>query len=217
MGDQASVGMGTARELPAGHLRGFEDETPADLSGLLAPRVVAPTGESGSDDRRRPAPTSGLDDSAVTDGEVGIRETTSRSKRTGEGRSARPKAPPSTKGPEDKIRASNVHIPVVLMDRIAAKKASANLSNGELVIAALEACHDRLSDLIGQRGPTGGSLFTARMTRGVRTSDGPLTAFNIRLLQRDYAVIDQLVEKHGAFSRGHLVTAALTEYLRPAG
>jgi len=221
VGERSPVNGGVARGLPAGHLRDFEDGAPADLSGILPPRVASPAARNRQADQihveegREAGATarSGTGDGAPDP--VAAAAPKSRRRRTAStSQPARPQAPPGSKGPEDRIRASNVHIPVALLGLIADKKSAAGLSNGELVIAALEACHDQLGDLVGQRGATGGSLFATRMTRGVRMSDGPLTAFNIRLQLRDYAVIDELVERHGAYSRGHLVTAALTEYLR---
>lgn len=115
------------------------------------------------------------------------------------------------------IRSSSVHVPVALLARIAAEKRRTGRSNGEIVIVALEACQDRLGELIGRHGPTGGSLFASRASRGVRLADGLLTALNVRLYEQDYEVLDELVAAHGAFSRGHLITTALTAYLPDPG
>lgn len=114
------------------------------------------------------------------------------------------------------MRGSNVHLPVELAERIDAHKARRDLSNGELVIEALEACHARLDTLLGHRAPTGGGLFTQRVTRRQRAANGPLFLFNFRLREDDFAVIDDLVTRHGAYSRTHLITAALTDYLSSA-
>lgn len=116
--------------------------------------------------------------------------------------------------PRSAIRASNVHIPVSLIEGIERRRASRQFSNGELVIDALEKAYPRLADLISRREPAGGTLFETRATRAVRTSDGPLTPLNIRLREADFEVIDSLVDRFGAYSRGHLITVALTEYLR---
>lgn len=112
----------------------------------------------------------------------------------------------------NKLRASNVHIPASFMPRLAQARADRRLSNGEWVIVALEATHDQLASLIRPQ-PTGGSLFAPRATRAARTYDGPLTPFNIRLREADYAVIDELVVQFGASSRGHLITVAFDAFL----
>jgi hypothetical protein len=112
----------------------------------------------------------------------------------------------------DRVRASNVHIPADFMPRLTKARSGRRLSNGEWVIAALEATHDRLGELIGAQ-PTGGSLFAPRATRAARSHDGPLTPFNVRLREADYAVIDELVAKFGAHSRGHLITVAFDAFL----
>jgi hypothetical protein len=44
-----------------------------------------------------------------------------------------------------------------------------------------------------------------------------LTALNIRLYEDDYDILDQLVTTHGASSRGHLATVALTTYFKDQG
>jgi len=112
----------------------------------------------------------------------------------------------------NRLRASNVHIPASFMPRLSKARTDRRLSNGEWVIVALEATHDQLGGLIRPQ-PTGGSLFAPRATRAARTYDGPLTPFNIRLREADYAVIDQLVEQFGASSRGHLITVAFDAFL----
>jgi hypothetical protein len=112
----------------------------------------------------------------------------------------------------NRLRASNVHIPASFMPRLAKARNDRKLSNGEWVIVALEATHDQLDSLIRPQ-PTGGSLFAPRATRAARVYDGPLTPYNIRLREADYAVIDELVEKFGASSRGHLITVAFDAFL----
>jgi hypothetical protein len=106
-----------------------------------------------------------------------------------------------------------VHIPVDLINKITRRREETGWSNGEIVIAALEHVRDQLGELISRRTPAGGGLFAARASRGARLVDGPLTALNIRLYEQDYATIDALVEQYGAFSRGHLISVALTNYL----
>ncbi len=110
------------------------------------------------------------------------------------------------------IRSSTVHIPVALLPKVTDERGRTGRSNGEIVIVAIESTQDRLGTLIGTADVTGGSLFARRPSRGARRSDGPLTALNVRLYEEDYAVLDDLVAAHGASSRGHLITTALTAY-----
>lgn len=119
---------------------------------------------------------------------------------------------PDTVGPESRIRPSNVHIPIALLEPIAAKKAAEGLSNGEVIIQAIEANADRLKDLIHPVATSGGRLFASRRARSSRAAEGPLTPLNYRLREADYEVLDQLVEEYNASSRGHLITAALTAF-----
>ncbi|MCO7220831.1 hypothetical protein [Klenkia sp. PcliD-1-E] len=106
-----------------------------------------------------------------------------------------------------------MHIPASFMPRIEAARKKHGLSNGELVVAALESTIDELPGLIGAPAATGGSLFAPRSPRVVRAHEGPLTPFNIRLREADYTVIDQVKDTVGANSRGHLITVAFDAYL----
>lgn len=110
------------------------------------------------------------------------------------------------------IRSSTVHIPVALLPQVTEERRRSGRSNGEIVIVAIESTQERLGALIGTADVTGGSLFARRPSRGTRRSDGPLTALNVRLYKQDYDVLDDLVAAHGASSRGHLITTALTAY-----
>jgi hypothetical protein len=183
-----SVNDGAAREVQAGRLRGFEGEDDSEnFSFSLPPRPARGTLTDA------PAPeTAALPVAAA----------------------APPTPDPGTKGTESKIRASNVHIPVVLLEPIAALKKRTGLSNGEVIIDAIEKTYANLTDLIQPGEQAGGSLFSLRHTRIARTNDGPLTPFNYRIREEDYTTLDRLVEQLGAASRGHLITVALTAYLR---
>lgn len=208
------------------------------LKGLLPPRLAprsapqaAPGAPASSDPVMtdpagggRQAPGSGAGDTRPG--------TSSDAGHIGEGiRTTRPRKRPSRSAPPsrsaaaatgavsgkatpdpDRVRASNVHIPADFMPRLAKARSGRRLSNGEWVIAALEATHDRLGELVGAQ-PTGGSLFAPRATRAARSHDGPLTPFNVRLREADYQVIDELVAKFGADSRGHLITVAFDAFL----
>lgn len=115
---------------------------------------------------------------------------------------------------ENEIKSSSVHIPTALFEPLKAYRTAKGMSNGQVIIAAIEATHSDLADLIHPATAGGGGLFAQRTTKGVRTTDGPLAPLNVRLFEQDYKVIDRLVEEFSAYSRGHLVTVALTEFLK---
>lgn len=211
---------GVAQQLPAGRLAGFEDDDPApDLASMLsrrAPRArvadATPPGPEPAPAPPAPAPV--------------LARRGSRPE-TRPGRDDKQPAQPSEPGVlaqpvngadrANRIRSSSVHIPAALIDRVIAERERSGRSNGEIVIAAIEATHSQLQTLIRRRDPAGGGgLFATRVSRGARMTDGPLTALNVRLFEADYGVIDELVAQFGAYSRGHLITAALTAYLAPA-
>lgn len=114
----------------------------------------------------------------------------------------------------NEIRPTNVQVPVALLDQIVELRHRTGRSNGDIVRDALEATHERLGQLVPQHDGGSGGLFAARASRSVRVVDGPLTPLNLRLMEDDFRVIDKLVDRFGAFSRGHLISVALTDYLR---
>lgn len=190
---------GTAQQLPVGRLSSFEDDdTAPDLGELLQ--------------RRRPAGrTEPPVISATTNSPLPLVHDQQAD-------GAQPDPAPAHSERQNRIRSSSVHIPAPLIERIVAERTRDGHSNGEIVIAALEYAHDRLGELIARRGATGGGLFASRTSRGKRLSDGPLTPLNVRLFEQDYVVIDELVARFGAFSRGDLISTALTAYFdRPVG
>ena len=184
---------GAAHQVRPGRLKGFED-TDDQMTFTLPPRPgrTEPDGQTVT----APVVSSRADrvDSPVTTDPVA--------------------GDPGTQGLESKVRASNVHIPVTLLDPIAAVKKRKGLSNGEIIISAIEATYADLADLIHPSPTAGGHLFAARHSRVSRGSDGPLTPLNYRLRGEDYLTLDRLVEQFGASSRGHLITVALTAYFR---
>lgn len=182
---------GAAHQVQAGRLKAFEDTDEVTFS--LPPRPGRAEHEV-----QEPiaAPSSG-----------GVPDPPAAAPATGD---------PGTLGLESKVRASNVHIPVTLLEPIAALKKQKGLSNGEIIISALEATYTDLKDLIHPSPTAGGHLFAARHSRVSRGNDGPLTPLNYRLRGEDYLTLDRLVEQFEASSRGHLITVALTAYLRPA-
>lgn len=192
-------GTGSAREIQPGRLTNFED-TPEDDGPvpMLPPRRPRSAGATSRDNDRGaaespvrpaevPAAASGGAEDLTTPVEAGL------------------------KGPEDKVRPSNVHIPVSLLEPLVSKCKTGGLSHGEVIIIAIENAHPRLQDLIHPAATAGGGLFASRRSRAARKTDGPLTPLNYRLREGDFATLDQLVEQFGASSRGHLITAALND------
>lgn len=182
---------GAAREVQAGRLRGFEGDDPAveDLGFSLPPRPS------------RTVPAS-VEESPDLAGAPAVAP------------AARPAPDPGTKGTDSRVRASNVHIPVTLLEPIAALKRQQGLSNGDVIICAIEQTYPELAGLIQPAPQAGGTLFAARHARVSRSDTGPLTPFNYRLREQDYTTLDRLVEEFGANSRSHLITVALTAFFR---
>lgn len=188
------------RGLPMGRLTDFEDDDPADIATLLPRRIparptqtptvpapsasaVAPTGPELVPDTNTPLVP---DDTEPT---------------------------PTQPGRQNRIRSSSMHIRSTLVERIIRERENTGRSNGNIIIAALEAVHTHLPDLLPQTAaPTGGSLFAARTTRTPRTETGPYSPLNVRLYEADFAVLDDLVRTSGARSRSHLVDIALAHY-----
>jgi len=179
------------RELPSGRLASFEDDVPADMATLL-PRRTRPIPVHQADTPPAPAPagdttTEPTPDTRSTDG------------------------PQS--GRQNRIRSSSMHIRSTLVERIIHERETTGRSNGNIIVAALEAVHPHLPQLLPTpTAPTGGSLFAARTTRTPRTETGPYSPLNVRLYEADFAVLDDLVHTSGARSRSHLVDIALAHY-----
>lgn len=193
---------GTAREVPAGRLAHFEE-------GDTVPAITLPNRRP----RRAATPPANGHSSAPANSDI---EVPAQGEAVPEPLARRGKAggrPTPTKGPKDRARASNVQIPVHVWKPLTELCQRSGLSHGEAIIAALEATHPRLQDLIRPAATTGGSLFSTRRARTARNTDGPLTLLHYRLREGDFEVLDNLVEQFGASSRGHLITVALTEYL----
>ena len=211
----STLNSGSAREIAPGRLTGFEDADDLELTPSLPklpPRRTTPSspvpspGTAGGAawplDPRRPADLPPVSQS-------GRRPTSPPSLASGG-------AAQGLKGPEDRVRPSNVHIPVALMGLLEAECKEKGLSHGELIIVAVERAHPRLRDLIHPTATAGGSLFASRRSRAARTTDGRLTPLNYRLRQSDFLTLDALVEEFGASSRGHLITVALKDYFSGA-
>lgn len=188
----AETGDGTAREIPVGRLASFEDE-PTTPALSLPPRPSRRTGRTvpSPDDGRAPA---NAEPDATEQPEPAA------------------DAAPATAGA---VRASNVHIPVALIDALNETKRTTRMSNGDIIITALEQTYEQLKTLIHPRPTTGGALFSQRVSRPPRTPiTEPVTPLNYRLSTEDYAVLDKLVDDLGATSRSHLITVALSAYYK---
>lgn len=215
---------GAARDLPT--LSGFEDvaEEP-DMGALLKRRPGSSAPEAKS------KPTSG--DPEQTSASESAAKAPAKAARSGQkrGGAADPakksssrkadaavasadKAPqrPAHSDRANKIRSTTVHVPAQLKDQVVAYRGTSELSNGDIVIAAIEHAHPHLGELITPPSRAGGSLFEARTARSVRTTEGLPTPLNVRLFENDFDVLDQLVSQFGAASRGHLITVALADF-----
>lgn len=198
-------GTGSAREIPAGRLTNFEDTPVGDVDApLLPPRRPAKTASTRRSGDRNSNAAERLVRAASPQAEVPAHSEPSK---------VPPAAAHATKGPEDRVRPSNVHIPVALLDPLVAKCKTDGLSHGEVIIIAIEGAYPRLKDLIHPATSAGGHLFASRRSRASRSTDGPLTPLNYRLREADFATLDRIVEEFGASSRGHLITAALGDLL----
>lgn len=200
---------GTAREVAPGRLAGFEDADDGEVTPVLSlpprPRRAAAPAPAPRRRAKQAAQASPPTASSTAAAPSAAPTSTDSSEAT-----AGPRKGP--KGPEDRVRPSNVHIPVALLEPIEAKCKANGLSHGEVIIVAIEAAYPRLKDLVHPAATAGGSLFASRRSRASRSADGPLTPLNYRLREADFQTLDRLVEEFGASSRGHLITAALNDY-----
>lgn len=194
---------GAAREVAPGRLAHFEDDEELSEATLSLP--ARPRRKTSS----QPGTAGRATKPARSSAETG--NGPARDRRT-EQASVAEEPPGGVKGMEDKIRPSNVHVPVALIAPITAKCKAEGMSHGEVIISALEATQSQLRDLIHPAATAGGSLFASRRSRASRATDGPLTPLNYRLRNADFDILDQLVDEFGASSRGHLITTALTAY-----
>lgn len=205
---------GAAHEVEPGRLAAFEDAETPDLTFSLLRRPGRPP-------RSVPSPVTAVPESSgtaahdVAQVETAPERPTRVKKAAAKKQAPAPTPDPGTKGPESRVRPSNVHIPVALLEPIAQMKKTQGLSNGEIIISSIEGTYADLKDLIHPAPTAGGNLFASRRSRASRANDGPLTPLNYRLREADYATLDQLVDELGASSRGHLITVALTAYLSP--
>ncbi len=194
----AVANAGSARQVEPGRLARFEDADVESLPISLPAR------------RRRTRQTTDetpVDHAELTQADQASAESTEP---VDDAAATTPRS--TSKAPEDKVRPSNVHIPVTLLEPLTEKCRRDGLSHGEVIIIAIEGAYPRLNELIHPAATAGGSLFASRRSRASRSTDGPLTPLNYRLRVRDYQTLDQLVEEFKASSRGQLITAALQDY-----
>ena len=211
----SSLNSGSAREIAPGRLAGFEDAGDLDVAPAmpkLPPRRTTPQ-SAGPALGTTGGPARPIDARRSTDvlpARQPDRSSTSTPSRATGGEA------PGLKGPEDRVRPSNVHIPVDMMGLLEGECKDKGLSHGELIIVAVERAHARLHDLIHPTATAGGNLFASRRSRAARTTDGRLTPLNYRLRESDFQTLDRLVEEFGASSRGHLITVSLKDYFSGA-
>lgn len=221
---------GTAQELPS--LAGFEDDDPTDLASLLPAR---PRARAQRTAEPQPTPTPAEEPTAQEAGEpapaaapASPRRRATAAKGSAKGKaSTKPRAtkapttatteaetkPPADAAPADEADAQNktlpsiIHIPTDLIPAVIEYREASGMSNGQVLITAIEFSYEKLRDLI-HPASTGGGLFQQRATKGSRSNDGPVSPLNIRLFKADFAVIDNVVKEAGAFSRGHLASVS---------
>jgi|GEM_PF-1267368 len=131
-------------------------------------------------------------------------------------RAAQPVPDEGTTGSEDRMRPSNVHVPVELVDKLRDRSQKTGLTNGEIILVAIEetAAAGKLESLVHPGKTVGGSLFAPRPSnRASSLAAGHKAPVNYRLREGDYAVLDKLVTDYKAPSRNHLIVAALKGYL----
>lgn len=199
---------GAAREVPKGRLASFEDEPAPTFAlpprpGQARPAATAETAAEEAPPATQAAET-GVDATDETPGHLDETGATTND----------PGLPGGAVEVGGPVRASNVHIPAELLDAFNTAKASHKLSNGELIITAIEATYEELQRQLRPPSATGGSLFAPRVSRPPRLpAKGPVTPVNYRLRPDDYATLDRLVRDLGASSRSHLISEALRTYL----
>lgn len=191
---------GTAHELPAGRLASFEDDD-TDFASILGSRPRAAAAPA-------PTPVTPTTPPPAAAKPVQAKKTPAQKARPSSTQAPTPPATPKHSERANVIKSSSVHIPLPLHAQTLTYRDEHGMSNGQVVIAAIEYANPQLKDLI-HPGATGGGLFAQRATKGTRLNEGPLTPLNVRLYEADYEVIDGLVKDTGAFSRGHLITVSL--------
>lgn len=86
----------------------------------------------------------------------------------------------------------------------------------DLVLAAVDAHHEQVPDLLHLAAPKEQSLFARRPARVPRHTEA-LAQFTAQMLPSEVKVLDDLVVHYGTPSRAQLVGACLREFLRLEG
>ncbi len=220
---------GGAHPVPANRLKGFESADSLEPEFRLPRRthraaengsaagggVVVDLTDATSPDTTGPLPEGPARPSTSPPDGSATRSSSPQRPRTHRGPGRPPKAAPDpgTVGPDQRMKASNVHVPVALMPQLKDYSAKHGLANGQIIIKAIEDTYERLGDLISP-AQTGGKLFASRVARPQRADAGPLTPLNYRMTEGDFAVLDRLVDELAASSRTHLIATALAAFLQ---
>ncbi len=126
----------------------------------------------------------------------------------------KPKAPQPARVSDtaDTMRVTTLSLPTDLVSDLKARATAEGVSQADVILDAIAATKDALPDLLTPAAPAVSSdgLFVRASTR---TTSSPLATLSIRLLQRNLAVIDQLVATSNAPSRSKLCAVALRTYL----
>lgn len=112
---------------------------------------------------------------------------------------------------------SSVRLPKDILEQLADARAETGMTNGDLFIVAIEHSAENLEALLFPGGRIGGGLFTSRGVRAKTSRDSDMSQATFRLRPEDFAVIDNLVRRCGASSRGHLILAALQGFFADGG
>lgn len=112
---------------------------------------------------------------------------------------------------------SSVRLPKDILEQLADARAETGMTNGDLFIVAIEHSAENLEALLFPGGRIGGGLFTSRGVRAKTSRDSDMSQATFRLRPEDFAVIDGLVQRFEASSRGHLILAALQGFFADGG
>lgn len=180
------------------------DHDGAESSGESSSSPGTPADrQEGVEDKPKPEARAASDGSAAR----------SRKRRTRSAGTRSPGRPRTNEPAEGSARPTTVTLPTTLQPRFMATAAERGLSNWGLIIEALESADpDALRDEIARAGGrTGGKRFAARTSSraGARPEEGPPSPINVRPLEEDLVVVDEMKDEVGARSRNQLVQAAV--------
>lgn len=111
-------------------------------------------------------------------------------------------------------RAVSISLPVDLAAQVRVQARSAGVSQADVLMDAVLAHRDHLTDLIvaARPAPARDDLF---VRSAPRAPAGPYVALSLRMKSPNVDVLDRLVQEHGAASRSQLCAAALAAHLEP--